>query len=254
MHIDYDNLTLATESDVEQKVVMPLLTGAAYLGISLECIFTKKYLAPTVLDKAAEKTSGSYPDYSIWMHGFPILVLEAKAPDVPSEVGYREAALYAHHLNQKYSTDLNPCRFVISVNGNQLLFGHWDSNPILTLSVKNLRPGTSDLNELAKHCDSKTLESFALGCAVRARASRSFYPYMAAGGPALLNARRPPNSFAADLSPLLRRYFFSSNQENTKEIIERAYVSSSEITNTTEFWKLCSKRDFTLEAALWPKH
>jgi hypothetical protein len=92
MHIDYDNLTLVTESDVEQKVVMPLLTGAAYLGIPQDYISTKRYLAPTALDKAGDKTSGSYPDYSVWMHGFPVLIVEAKAPSVPSEVGYREAA------------------------------------------------------------------------------------------------------------------------------------------------------------------
>jgi hypothetical protein len=35
MHIDHENLTLGNESDVEQKVIMPLLTGAAYLGIAL---------------------------------------------------------------------------------------------------------------------------------------------------------------------------------------------------------------------------
>lgn len=33
MHIDFGNLTIETESNVEQKVLMPLLQGEAYLGI-----------------------------------------------------------------------------------------------------------------------------------------------------------------------------------------------------------------------------
>src|SRR5208283_2444417 len=41
--------------------------------------------------------------------------------------------------------------------------------------------------------------------------------------------RLPLNSFAADLSPVLRRYF-SSTGTDVKEISEKAYVSSSEIT------------------------
>jgi type I site-specific restriction endonuclease len=211
MHIDHDNLAVGNESDVEQKIIMPLLVGSAYLDISQHYIFTKNYLAPTALDKSADKTTGYYPDYSVWMRGFPILVVEAKAPDVPSEVGYREASLYARHLNQDYASDFNPCRFIISVNGKDLLFGHWDSQPVLTISVPDIRPGSSQLAELLKHCHSKILDGFALECAIRARASHSYYPYSLADGPALLNARRPPNSFAAELSPLLRRYFFSSN-------------------------------------------
>jgi hypothetical protein len=49
------------------------------------------------------------------------------------------------------------------------------------------------------------------------------------GGAALLNAKVALNSFAADLSPVLRRYF-SSTGSDVREISEKAYVSSSEIT------------------------
>src|SRR5262249_41876773 len=53
-------------------------------------------------------------------------------------------------------------------------------------------------------------------------------PYELAGGPALLNAKLPVNSFAADLSPILRKYF--SNQEDVHEIATNAYVNSAEVT------------------------
>ena len=50
---------LVTESDVEQKVIYPLLSGGNYLAINERHIRTKEYLAPTKLDKGAEKTTGS---------------------------------------------------------------------------------------------------------------------------------------------------------------------------------------------------
>jgi hypothetical protein len=51
---------------------------------------------PTALDKNAGKTGGYYPDFSVWELALPILIVEAKEPEVPVAVGYREAALYSH--------------------------------------------------------------------------------------------------------------------------------------------------------------
>jgi hypothetical protein len=65
VHIDHDKLTLATESEVEQKVIMPVLMGGIYLEIPTDRIRTKDYLAPVVLDKAAGRQSGYYPDYTV---------------------------------------------------------------------------------------------------------------------------------------------------------------------------------------------
>jgi hypothetical protein len=230
MHIDHDNLVLQTESDVEQKVIMPLLGGSIYLDVPADKIFTKQYLAPTPLDKAASRVGGYYPDYAIWMRGFPVLIVEAKAPDVPPEVGYREASLYARHLNQSYPTNLNPCRFLIATDGKTLLFGYWDSQPEVVVKVDNLRLGSKDLEHLQQCCHARLLEAHALDCVQRVRARNSVYPYNLAGGQALLHAKLPVNSFAADLSPILRLYFSSSYQDYNREIIERAYVSLAEVT------------------------
>ena len=64
MHIDHEHLIIKTESDVEQKVLMPLLNGEAYLALPQDKIFSKEYLAPTILDKAGGKQTGYFPDYS----------------------------------------------------------------------------------------------------------------------------------------------------------------------------------------------
>lgn len=79
MPID-DEVALKTESDVEQKVIMPLLTDAPLLSIPAAAVHTKEYLAPAALDKAAGKLSGYYPDYSVWLYGVPVMIVEAKGP------------------------------------------------------------------------------------------------------------------------------------------------------------------------------
>lgn len=230
MHIDHDKLVLETESDVEQKVIMPLLTSGGYLGIPESRVFTKKYLAPTELDKRAGRVTGYFPDYSVWMGGFPVLIVEAKAPDEPVEAGYREAALYARHLNQSYPTNVNPCRFLIATNGKVLAFGYWDSMPVLEVPIGDLRPGSKYLEGLKEDCGAASLDFHAAKCLRQIRNADFLYPYDLAGGSALLNAKYPVNAFAAGLSPILRRYFSSSNVDNSREIVERAYVNSAEVT------------------------
>jgi hypothetical protein len=225
-----DDLTLQTESDVEQKLIMPLLTSEVMLAIPISNIQTKEYFPPTLLDKTAGKTGGYFPDYSVWMHGLPITIVEAKAPDVPADVGYREASLYARHLNQKYPANFNPCRFILATNGSQIVCGPWDSNPLLTIDRRSLRPGAAGLEGLQQLCSSAVLERFAKQSSAQLRSERAFLPFDLLGGQPVLNAKLPLNSFAADLSPILRRYFSSTSQDNIHEIAERAYVSSNEIT------------------------
>jgi hypothetical protein len=137
-----------TEADVELKVITPILTGANSLEIPISWIRAKEYLAPASLDKAAGKLGGYYPDYSVWEKAFPVLIVEAKAPDVKAEVGYREASLYARHLNQVYKTGLNPCQFILATNGRRLLAGNWDSAPIVDIAVEDLVVGDAAVERL----------------------------------------------------------------------------------------------------------
>src|ERR1700687_442911 len=229
MFID-ETLVLTTESDVEQKVVMPLLTDQRLLAIPEANVYTKQYLAPAALDKAAGKLVGYYPDYSIWFHGLPTMVVEAKAPDVPAEEGYREASLYARHLNQKFPAGFNPCARIMATNGRVFLFGPWDAAPELTLTLTELRIGTGGLESVQALCSGRVLMQFALRLSQQLKLTNVVFPYEMLGGQAVLNAKLPLNPFAADLSPILRRYFSSTPQENIHEIAEKAYVSSNEVT------------------------
>ncbi len=250
MHIDYGSLTIETESDVEQKVLMPLLQGEAYLAIPEKKIFTKQYHAASPLDKGAGKASGYFPDYGIWFRGLLVMVVEAKAPDVPVETGYREASLYARHVNQKYPSDVNPCRFVLACNGKDLLFGHWDAMPVLSIPVKDLTVGSSELDRLQAACGAAVLEAHAIATVRYLRQRNPISPYNLMGGPAVLNAKLAVNPFAAGLSPILRRYFSSGSPENNREITERAYVNSAEVTEYDRILEALLKDRLTERGAI----
>ena len=223
--------TFLNESDVEHKLIYPLLTEPGFLAICPEAVKPKSYLAPTHLDKEAGRTRGYFPDYSIWLLGLPVLIVEAKDPSVPAQRGFREACLYARHLNSRYPTDLNPCRFVLATNGITLLAGYWDQEvPELDINISDLHIGTDSTDKLIAFCQAHVLESHSSTYFNKVRVLRGIRPFNLAGGQALLSAKCPLNSFAADLSPILRRYFSSTNEDNNREIAERAYVSSAEIT------------------------
>jgi|GEM_PF-1087636 len=219
------------ESDVEQKVIYPLLAEPAYLNIPAVAIKTKSYLAPSTADKKFGIVAGYFPDYAIWLSGNPVLVVEAKHPDVASEVGFREASQYARHLNLNYPHGINPCRFIIGTNGRTLLAGYWDQDqPVITLDVEDLGVGSAAVEQLAAFCGVNILHAHIEQALSHIKIDRSIRPISLAGGQATLNSKKQLNSFAAELSPILRRYFSSRSQDNVQELAERAYVSSVEVT------------------------
>lgn len=90
------SLSFATESDVEQKLIITLLTSDEWLGIPLDAIHSKQYLPPATIDKGAGRRVGYYPDYSVWIDALPIFVIEAKSPRENFEEGFpRSTAIRA---------------------------------------------------------------------------------------------------------------------------------------------------------------
>jgi len=232
MHIDHDTLDLRTEGDVEAKLLVPLIVSERYLNIPDVHLYSKEYLPPKDLDKGAKVVAGYFPDFSVWMHGFPVMLVEAKAPGVPVEQAYREAALYARHLNSGYPSGFNPCNFVLASNGERILFGKWDAAFQFEATPQSIRPGSAALERIINEYGGPALKLFALKCLNKVKAERGVRPFNRAGGDAIINSKKPLNSFAPELSPVLVRYFSSTQSTDVKEISERAYVSSEE---TTEY-------------------
>src|SRR5258708_644325 len=92
--------------------------------------------------------------------------------------------------------------------------------------------GTRPAEQLITFCGMPALEAHSNTYFKQIKIQPGTRPFSLVGGQALLNAKFPLNTFATDLSPVLRRYFSSSTEEQNREIAERAYVSSAE---TTEY-------------------
>ena len=234
-----DCAQLATESDVEQKLILPLLKEV--LGFNTEEIKTKEYLVPTDIDKGAGKKLGYYPDYLIYLGGIPVLVVEAKAPSISIDVGYREARLYAVEINKRFGEGINPVNRVLSTNGVKLVFSAWDSEKDRAeFAIDDLLEGSRHLDTLRVQCSRSVLIKHATAVKAQIFPPHHYKPLTMSGGPSRQNVTLAPNTFAADLAPLLRRFFDPDETKSSLEVIERAYCSSDEIT----------KYNSTLEALL----
>src|SRR6266542_4760702 len=94
---------LRTESDVEQKLVWPLLAQPfpEGLGFLPADISTKLSLRRIEIGKGSTRKL-YFPDYIVVLAGLPVLILEAKAVGASIEEALDEARLYAHEINALY--------------------------------------------------------------------------------------------------------------------------------------------------------
>lgn len=222
----------ATEGDVETQVVIPLLTRAEMLGVELEAVKSKEFLAAFDIGKGARSRKGFVPDFCVYMLSIPIAAIEVKAPTVPLQEAWEEATLYAHALNKRYPPKINPCEVILACNGVQFAAGKWDNElPEVSGAVADLVVGSTLLDTLQALMGRMKLE--ALGAAASASMKLVGFrrPFNQGSGPAIIASKLESNTFAADLSPILRRYFSSRDQNSDPEIYKNAYVSSNEVTS-----------------------
>jgi len=221
----------ASEGDVETRVVLPLLTLDEYLGISLNDIRSKQTISPRDIGKGVKRKVGYVPDFCIYAQSLPALVVEAKSAAADIYAAFNEARLYAGEINRAFPHGLNPCSRVLATNGVRLLAGHWDTEPALDSSVEDLVVGSPQLDLLLALCGAGALEQIAKSVSESIRSSKFRRPFNQPAGQAQIISRIDPNTFAADLAPILRRYFSSRDQTTDPEIYSRAYISSNEITS-----------------------
>jgi len=218
-----------TESDVEQKFLYPFTINV--LNFNPEEVKTKEYLAPTNIDKGAGKKLGYYPDYVVYLLGLPILVIEAKDPKTNTEVGLREGSLYAHEINKRFPSNLNPILFVLSTNGRTLQYSKWDSEETAkTIELEQLSNGTSVLQEITAAIGRKKLIEHAQSIRTKLNLSNWHRRLSLVGGTSRQNEVVSANSFANDLTPILRKYFDPDETSTSEEILKRGYVTSNEVT------------------------
>jgi hypothetical protein len=221
----------ASEGDVETQIALPILTLSEFLCVPLDEIRSKEGISARDIGKGSKRKVGYIPDFCVYKQSLPVLVVEAKAPTKDVAQAYDEARLYASEINRSFAHGSNPCCRIVATNGILLLAGHWDADPVISTRVDAIRPASPILDQLIALLGNKQLECLVLPISDALRSKGFKRPFNQGAGPTQIASKIEPNTFAADLAPVLRRYFSSRDQSTNEDIYRRAYISSNEVTS-----------------------
>jgi Cdc6-like AAA superfamily ATPase len=219
---------LKNESDVEQKLLWPLLTTPAPSGLGLlpSDILTKTSIRRLEIDKGASRRL-YYPDYLVVLAGLPVLVIEAKAPGVGNESALAEARLYGNEINALFPTGTNPCTRVIACNGNQLASSPLDTTePDVFLQFSELSAATVGFAALVDRCQRSALQEKADAIRRSFRKEKYFCPRALVGGPGFQNEELPANTFGATIVGDYGHVFSPRTREDRERVVRHAYIQS----------------------------
>jgi hypothetical protein len=219
---------LLTESDVEQKLILPLLTSASPtgLGFSPSDLVTKLNTRRLEVGKGASRRL-YFPDYLIVMAGLPAVVIEAKAVGESIEIALDEARLYANEINALYPHTINPCVRVIACNGTVLMTAPVDSaTPDVTLSNEQFTPANADFAKFVELCCRKTLQEYVDAIRAKLRPQTFKRAVGLVGGTAFQNEELPQNTFGATIAGDYGHIFNPKSREDRARIVREAYIPS----------------------------
>ena len=219
---------LATESDVEQKLLYPMLTSPlpTGLGFSPSEVLTKVELRRFEIDKGASRKS-YFPDYVCIIDGIPCLVVEAKRPTEDLEAGFREARLYANEVNALYPAGINPVRRIVCSNGEELWSGVVDSaKPDVRLTFADLTPTAAAFAAFQQTAGREASSATISALAKKVRRPHFARPLDLLGGVATRDEEVPHNTFGRTIVVDYGRVFSPKTREDREIVVRNAYVSS----------------------------
>lgn len=219
---------LISESDVEQKLIFPMLTSKPPLGLGYNTvdIRTKHDIRRVAIDKGrAEKLY--WPDYLIVICGIPIIVVEAKKPEDGCDEGLREGRLYATELNSYFPSGINPCQWVIACNGRMVVCCAADSaEPRCALQLSDIDPSNLGYASFVSLLARTTAQAIA----DRLRKDLTSRPFFRAvnllGGQSIRDEDFGYNDLGSKLALDYRRIFKPETRKDRKNIVQKAYVKS----------------------------
>lgn len=228
MSLFCDISDLVSESDVEQKFIYQFLVENYPKGCSYEPsnILTKHRIKPHIIGKSKPKQY--FPDYMITINGLPVMVIEAKKPDVDVYEAFSEARLYANEINAKFHHGINPCKKIIVSNGLITLAGFVDQDsPLITVNFDNAKVGDIDFSKLIDFACKDTLDRFCKDLLKQLRGeSKYFKPVGQIGGKKAQNSELRENSFGRTISLDYNYILIPESEAEYKAIVENAYVES----------------------------
>ncbi len=219
---------LNNESDVEHKIIYPLLTAAHPhgLGIRPENVVPKRNIRKFDIGKGSDLKS-YFPDYIIVGEGYPLCVIEAKEPGADLTAAFREARLYAHELNGIFERDVNPVTTVIAVNAEQIWVGHPNTaEPQFKIDTTDLEPYSRGLAELQSVLSHSVLSQSLATIKLKTKGKRKYRPKAMLGGASIADEAMSRNSFGATLADNLRFIFQPESRHDRAKVVKKAYVSS----------------------------
>lgn len=222
-----EKIYLESESDVEQKVLYPLLTNIEPQGLGYDAaeIQTKINLKKIVIDKGTKSLS-YYPDYLITVNGIPSIIIEAKTPGENLEEAFRQAALYASELNRKFEKDVNPCQLIIASDGLSLIAGFWDqATPLFNIETSNWLYSEHDFNEFLNKFSKSAVEKKALEIKSSLRKKVAFKRPLNLLGGKVVQDKPSNNSFGETISIQYRHLFNPNVEEEKIDVVRNAYVN-----------------------------
>jgi len=217
---------LVSESDVEQKVILPLITNDEPEGLGYSNIYfqTKNDLRRLNIDKGI---SGKvyFPDYIVLIDGIPLVVIEAKRPLEDLNIAYHEARLYATELNSFFKTNVNPCQHILVTDGLKLLAGKWDNkNPDIAIEVSDWNSANENFGKLIDRLGFKNLQKEADGFRELIRTNIYYRkPLHLLGGKNIQN-RQIKNTFGETISIQYRHLFNPEFEAERTDVVKNAYV------------------------------
>jgi RNA recognition motif-containing protein len=219
---------LKTESDVEQKLILPLLTNATPngLGFALPDIFTKLSTRRLEIGKGTTKKL-YYPDYLVVMAGLPMLVIEAKAVGESIDSALDEARLYANEINALFPHNVNPCIRVIACNGVMLATAPVDSAASdIQLSNDQMSAANINFAKFVDLCSRTKFQGHADYIRAQLRPQSYRRPVSLIGGTAFQGEELPQNTFGATIVGDYGHIFNPKTRGDRARIVEEAYIAS----------------------------
>jgi len=220
---------LKTESDVEQKLLFPLLSAAlpTGLGFSAAEVATKLSIRRLEIGKRDGKKL-YFPDYIVLLSGFPVLVVEAKAPDDKDLDGaLEEARMYAAKLNALFASGINPCLRVIASNGHRLVSSAADSATIdHDVPFEGLVMSDLSFAAFTDAAGRPAMQKVADRLLERLSKHPLHRPVSMLGGQATRNGEIGHNTFGSRLALDFRHVFSPATPEDRAYLVRNAYVRS----------------------------
>ncbi|MCM5530250.1 type I restriction endonuclease [Parasegetibacter sp. NRK P23] len=221
-----DPKSLLSESDVEQKVIWPLLTKGEPIGLGYTKadIQTKINLRKLEIDKGA-KSQLYYPDYLLSLQGVPQIIVEAKKPNEDLHEAYRQASLYASEINRYFEAGINPCKYIIACDGLKLVAGTWDEAKFqFEIEATDWLPTHKDFGKFLTLFSYTNLNKVATETKNSIRRNVQFRKPLYLVGSSSIQNKQTVNTFGETISISYQHLFNPLTDEEKTDIVKNAYV------------------------------